>query len=347
MHYADFDTSGGELHVRGFSASFEQHCEGGPPAVYGFISYEAPPVPVVTGATYVRAKGKLTVSGHDLDGTIGLVVDGRDVAAKVKGDVVKAKGVALATGMHRIALRLADGSVSPPLAIDFDLGLPVPGPDESSLTVHTDGGSPADQTIAPATILIYPYDADQDGRLDALSYFLWGEAGNFSYQLEFRTPGPMHVGSYPNATMFGGDGQPGLNVRGPDGESCFSSTGSFAITDLSVDESQGFPKVHRFAATFDFTCGTGGGHRTGTYVYSGGTSPTLLRASYDRTGRTLSLAGLYFTRTTTVFVDKREVPTTGSSKTIVLSNLSLSPGLHVVAVRNRDGRVTAPLVIRV
>ena len=346
---ADFDTSGGTIVVRSFSARFESAVGGG---IYGAVSYQAPARPYVTSATYSRPKGALTVSGERLQGTTALEVDGAVVPAKAnRAGVVKAKGVVLGTGEHEIVAIAADGARTPPLVVDFDLGLPGPPPERSSIVIESVSGDAPSLELRNTRLSPIVFDSDGDGDIEVFHLFFADPdyPANISWEIFFSTYSfgrDLLPGEYPRAGRNVDDGFDAQYFMGNNNYSCNFSTGKFTVLDVVVDSTQGYPKLLKFAATFEQECFEGGPTQRGSIVYYGPTRPVIARASYSRDARKLTVNGLYFSPNAKVVVDGRELsPASVSTKSLTVEGVDLRAGIHSVYVKNRDGLVTQPFVV--
>jgi hypothetical protein len=345
---ADFDTSGGTIVVRSFSVRFESSVGGG---IYGALSYQAPSRPHVTSATYSRAKETLTLSGEHLQGTTALEIDGAQVPATTnRAGVVKAKRVQIGTGEHAIVAIGSDGSRTAPFAVDFDLGLPGPPTDRSSIVIESVSGD------APAldfrgTLRPIIFDSDGDGRIEVFHLFfqdpVYPESISWEIFFSVYSSGRDLVpGEYPRA---GRNVDPTVDAQfwvGNNNYSCNGSVGKFTVLDVVVDSTQGYPKVIKFAATFEQECFAGGPKQRGTLVYNGPTRPVIARAAYARDARRLTVKGLYFSTGAKVVVDGRELtPSAATAKSLVVEGVDLRGDVHAVYVKNRDGFVTHVYVL--
>jgi hypothetical protein len=344
---AAFDTTGGTLTVERFSVRFEYPA--GP--IYGVVSYQAPAKPYLTSATYTRAKQALSVSGERLSGLQALEVDGDRVPAKAsKGGVVKVKGLALGTENHTIAGVFADGTRTPPLVVSFDLGLPGPGIDRSSVILEADTpDTPMFELHGPLQPIIG--DGDGDGNIDVFHLFFNDPVNPSSvqWQLYFSVYGfgrQLVPGNFDHATgplAPGGDAKLYVNSNIYE---CNYSTGSFRVLDAVVDSTRGYPRLVKFAATFEQECSEGGSKVHGSVTYYAPIRPVIARASYDSGAKRLVVSGLYFSKSAKLVVDGHErTPGSVTSKAITLDGVDLRGGVHAVYVKNRDGHVTQPFVI--
>ncbi len=338
---ADYELRDGAFSVRRFAVRFEY----GNWPIFGVLSYQAPQQPVVMSATYSRPKGALKVSGENLSSATMLEVDGRAVpATATKGGIVKATGLALNTGNHSIATVFPDGTRSAPLVVNFDLGLPAPSPEDTSIEVTTTSGIGPSTAFHGRPSLPFVEDADGNGFVDYISLSFPDSRTGYAWV--------MQLVGFPVRDLVPGDdivtgtdfGQPHLEITHP-GLECRYETGRITVLESVADTTQGYPKLIRFRATFQQSCGSGGPTLEGSIDYNGLTRPVMARARYDRGARRLTVYGLYFSRDAMLVVDGRVM--TGGSVTsgkIVLDGVDLRGRVHEVHVVNGDGLVTRPFM---
>lgn len=349
----DFDTSNGELHVDGFAARFEFHCEHQSPAFYGIVSFNAPAIPFVVAADYAAARQRLTLSGENLTTVRTVLVDGAATAFRIKpSGAIVVKHLALAPGTHTVVVESEPGARSPERQFPRDPAPSPPTPRASELSMT---GVPDDYVLGDRTLAYrggrwspYAIVNPTSGKVVAVRLDTTSPDGADFFSLNFSTPqsaAELTVGTYAGATRypFNGPDAPGLDIGG-DGRGCNELSGSFVVTDIAVDYSQGFAKLVRFAASFEQHCEHRDAALTGHVSYAAPVAPRILSAAVDG-GLRLTVAD--FRPSGEVYVDGKRVAFALSGRTLVIGAFQRTPGPHAVSLVTADGVTSIPFVVSV
>ena len=284
---AKFNYSVSPPTVISFAAQFEQHCEGGPTALFGTIYYNYSPT--VT----LNLSQNNVIGGQSLSGSVSLPAPAPAGGAKITLDTTNN---ALVQVPASVTIPEGESNAIFPITAKVlrarphveviatyndvsnaaDLIVQYPIPALTQFNLHRDAspnGSPAfdfQMNEGPNNFFYTSTGFGPSGRPDFLNAILTG-GGNF-YLLSFSTRQlnqALSPGFYPNAqrASFAEPGHPGLDIGG-NGVGCNQITGEFTILDAIFDETFSPAQVVAFAATFKQFCDASPIPTTGSFYYN-------------------------------------------------------------------------------
>jgi Calx-beta domain-containing protein len=270
--------------ITSFAADFEQHCEGGTPALFGSIRIQSS----------VTAEPRLAAGGaRVLEGDVGLTDSSFEVfltkpaAVPVTVDYHSVQGTAVAGADYlpvQGALALTPGELEVLVPVLVRTNTSAEADRSFGLSLTNASGVPLASGASDALALVLD---DDDGKtrlyLDSTAFDFVGQSarksfdeldgtfsgtltgsvahlsfdGSDSWTLEFAAPSgsPLLPGTYTGATRypFHPPGTPGLSVSG-EGRGCNQLTGSFTVLEIELGAGT---TLARFAADFVQRCENG------------------------------------------------------------------------------------------
>ena len=287
---ASFDYSGLSPSIRSFAARFEQHCEGGPKALFGeiYINY--------TPTTTIELERSEAVGGEEVVATVSLNAAAPAGGARVR---LSSSNSGLASGP--LSIQIPEGTTSTTLTVSTramkarpsvdivstyqgvssiaTLNVKPPWQPHYSLSLHRDAGS-----SEPAFDRSF---TQQDGQFFAVTFFSSDDDPNFlsvtfagmeNWNLWFSTAQlgiPMQPGSYPKAlrASFAPPGHPGLDVSG-NGSGCNELKGKFTVFETVLDHTITPAQVVSFSGKFKQFCEKRPPALTGSIFFNSSEEPS-------------------------------------------------------------------------
>lgn len=338
--YAEFDTTGAVPRVVSFWARFELRCNG---EIYPFKGEVALNVPDLPRVAHVRPSANaksLNIYGERIESATSLVVDGLPATFKLDAaGGIKARVSRLSTGRHDVRVGGANGYLSPPFS--FTVGDDPPFA-KGSFQLDSDPGDLIgnggtyrfrNKPMALNTML------DIDGYPNEISIGVITAEKSFDVTVTSeKMHAPLAVGEYRDAARhpFEAEGKPGIGISASDRPGCNEILGNFTITSYGLDDRL-LARIRWVSLDFDLHCdGNPAGLRGSTRMV--GPEPVVILAtSYPAASRTLRVRATGLTRDVELWVDGQRLgPTTIEGDVVVLSNVTLGAGQHLIGIYRPD-----------
>lgn len=334
---AKFDTTGETPRVVSFLARLEVKCALEPFPFKAVVSYEAPELPEIVSAEFAAASRTVRVYGPRVETASSLLVDGSAVAFKVDaGGGLVAKRQRLGAGTHEVQVGGPDGYVSPPYAVVVGDDPPFA---KGSFRAKSDPGEFVGRgetyRSGKAPIGFRAQIGFDSGLPETLGFGY--TKGTTGIGIEFstaKTGAPFAEGFYPNAMRipFEEAGHPGMDASSG-GRGCNMVAGQFTVTDYGVDTLHGLPRVRWAAVDFEHFCEGGPLGLRGSVRYVAPDPVVIIGAGYSAGERTLRVRATGLEPDVDLYVDGQRLgPVRLDGDTLVLGNVDLGPGRHLVAV---------------